>query len=422
MNERRSSIVPYIDWFTVGVYFFLVIIGWMNLYSAVYNPVHPSLFDFSQAYGKQFIWLATAFIMAFLIMLTEASFFSVFAYFLYGIVVFSLLAVRFIGKGIKGSHSWFRFGSVGIQPAELGSFAINLGLAKYLSNENIKMTKAAVRLRAIAMIVTPILFILFEDETGVALTYTSFIFVMYREGLSGNVLLIGFLTIVLFILTLVGSKLVLTCVLIGLAVLALLLFTRRKRKDITKVGGALLLALLVVWGTDFAYKHLEAHQRTRIDVFLGNNNVNKNKEGYNLNQAEIAIGSGGFLGKGYLQGTQTKYNYVPAHATDFIFCTLCEEWGFVGAAFIVLLYFTLLVRIVFLAERQRSAFSRIYGYGVASLFFIHIAVNVGMTQGLIPVIGIPLPFMSYGGSSLWSFTILLFIFLRLDANRMQILK
>lgn len=421
MADRRSSITPFIDWFTIGIYFFLVMLGWFNIYSAVYNPAHPSILDFSQQYGKQFIWLATALVLAFLIMLTEASFFSVFAYAFYGVVVFAMLAVRFIGKDIAGSHSWFRFGSVGIQPAELGSFAVNLGVAKYLSNENVKMSKATVRLRAIALIVIPILFILLEDETGVAITYTCFIFVLYREGLSGNILLVGFLTIVLFILALVGSKIVLSCILLGIAIIALLLFTRRKRQDLIRVGGALAMGLLIVWGTDFAYKHLEAHQRKRIDVFLGTN-VNKSKEGYNLNQAEIAIGSGGFWGKGFLQGTQTKLNYVPAHATDFIFCTLCEEWGFVGAAFVIILYLVLLVRIVFLAERQRSAFSRIYGYGVASLFFIHIAVNVGMTQGLLPVIGIPLPFMSYGGSSLWSFTLLLFIFLRLDANRMQILK
>ncbi|HWY97896.1 MAG TPA: rod shape-determining protein RodA [Bacteroidia bacterium] len=421
MTDRRSSIVPYIDWFTIGIYGFLVMVGWFNIYSAVYNPAHPGLLDFSQRYGKQFIWLTTAFAMAFLIMLTEASVFSVFAYLLYGIVVFSMLAVRFIGKDIAGSHSWFRIGSIGIQPAELGAFAINLGIAKYLSNENIKMNKISIGLKAFALVVVPILFIVIENETGVAITYTSFIFVMYREGLSGNILLIGFLTIVLFILALVGSKLVLTCVLVGIALLAFMLFTRRKRKDLTKIGVALIMGLVIVWGTDFAYKHLEAHQRKRIDVFLGNN-VNKNKEGYNLNQAEIAIGSGGAWGKGFLQGTQTKLNYVPAHATDFIFCTLCEEWGFVGASFIVLLFLVLLVRIIFLAERQRSPFSRIYGYGVASLFFIHIAVNVGMTLGLIPVIGIPLPIMSYGGSSLWSFTLLLFIFLRLDANRMQILK
>ena len=201
-----------------------------------------------------------------------------------------------------------------------------------------------------------------------------------------------------------------------------LLFTRRKRKDITRFGLITAACIGMVWGTNFAYHHLEGHQRTRIDVFLHLNNVNKNKEGYNLNQAEIAIGSGTFWGKGYLQGTQTKYSFVPARSTDFIFCTLCEEWGFVGAAFIIMLYLALLVRLIFLAERQRSPFSRIYGYGVVSIFFIHFAVNVGMTLGLVPVIGIPLPFMSYGGSSLWAFTLLLFIFLRLDANRMQILK
>jgi len=244
---------------------------------------------------------------------------------------------------------------------------------------------------------------------------------MYREGLSGNVLLIGATVILLFILSLVGSKIVLTYVLIAIALAAFVLFTRRKRKDMLRISAILVAGLVIVWGTNFAYNHLEPHQKKRIDVFLGNN-VNINKEGYNLHQAEIAIGSGGAWGKGYLQGTQTKLNYVPAKSTDFIFCTLCEEWGFVGASFVVLLYLVLLVRIVFLAERQRSAFSRIYGYGVASVFFIHVMINVGMTIGLLPVIGIPLPFMSYGGSSLLAFTLLLFIFLRLDANRLQILK
>ncbi|HTB06880.1 MAG TPA: rod shape-determining protein RodA [Bacteroidia bacterium] len=421
MNDRRSSIAPYVDWLTISLYAFLVLVGWINIYSAVYNPEHANIFDFSQRYGKQFIWVITGFALAFMIMLTEASFFSVFAYLFYGVTVFSLLAVRFIGRDIAGSHSWFRIGAIGIQPAELGIFAINLGLAKYLSNENVKMSLGTVRLRVIALIVVPILLIVFENETGVAITYTSFIFVMYREGLSGNILLIGLLVIVLFILALIGSKIVLSFVIIGIALTAFAIFTRRKRKDLIRVGAAMLFGLVVVWGTDFAYKHLEAHQRKRIDVFL-QQNVDKKHEGYNLNQAEIAIGSGGFFGRGYLQGTQTKLNYVPAHATDFIFCTLCEEWGFVGASFIVILYLILMVRIVFLAERQRSSFSRIYGYGVASIFFIHIAVNVGMTLGLVPVIGIPLPFMSYGGSSLWAFTLLLFIFLRLDANRLQILK
>jgi|SRR6185312_12903212 len=421
MNDRRNNIIPYVDWFTIALYLSLVIIGWITIYSAVYTPAHASIFDTSQRYGKQFIWIITAFIMAFLIMLSDASFFSVFAFVFYGVILLSLIAVIFLGRNISGSHSWFRIGSIGIQPAELGIFAINLGLAKYLSNETSKMQQASVRLRAIALLAIPMLIIILQNETGVAITYTCFIFVLYREGLSGNILLIGFLTIVLFILALVGSKILLTGILVGIAIVALVFFSRRKRKDIIRVGAMLLLGLGILWGTDYAYKHLEPHQRKRIEVFL-RQNVNKNKEGYNLNQAEIAIGSGSFFGKGFLQGTQTKFHFVPEQATDFIFCTLCEEWGFVGASFVIILFFTLMVRIILLAERQRSAFSRIYGYGVASILFIHIAVNTGMTLGLIPVIGIPLPFISYGGSSLWAFTLLLFIFLRLDANRLQIMK
>jgi len=421
MNNRRSNILPYVDWFTIALYAFLVIIGWLTIYSAVYNPIHSYIFDNSQRYGKQFIWIATAFLLAFLVMLSDASFFSVFAYLFYGITYLSLVAVIFVGRNISGSHSWFRIGSIGIQPAELGIFAINLGLAKYLSNETGKMNQGSVRLRAVLLLAIPMLTIILQNETGVALTYSAFIFVLYREGLSGNILLIGFLTAVLFILALVGSKLLLTGILIALAVIALVFFTRRKAKDIFRVSGILIIGLGILWGTNYAYKHLEPHQRKRIEVFL-RQNVNKSKEGYNLNQAEIAIGSGGLVGKGFLQGTQTKYHFVPEQATDFIFCTLCEEWGFLGSSFVVIVFFALMVRIVFLAERQRSPFSRIYGYGVASILFIHIAINIGMTLGLIPVIGIPLPFISYGGSSLWAFTLLLFIFLRLDANRMQILK
>jgi len=329
--------------------------------------------------------------------------------------------VRFVGRDIAGSHSWFRIGEIGIQPAELGIFAINLGLAKYLSNEKKVLNLRKIRLVAIGMVLFPMLLIVIQNETGVAVTYTAFIFMLYREGLSGNILLGGFLLIALFILALVGNKLVISIILIGIALAAFLIFTRRKIKDLTKVGGILALCLLIVFGTNYAFNHLEPHQKKRIQVFL-QQNVNNSKEGYNLHQAEIAIGSGSLFGKGYLQGTQAKLNYVPAHATDFIFVTPCEEWGFIGAAFIVILYFVLIIRLIFLAERQRSSFSRIYGYGVASIFFIHVAINVGMNLGLVPVIGIPLPFISYGGSSFWAFTLLLFIFLRLDADRLQILR
>jgi rod shape determining protein RodA len=421
MSDRRNNIVPHTDWFTVGLYAVIVFIGWINIYSAVYNPTHANIFDFSQRYGKQFIWIMTGFLMAFLVMLSEASFFSVFSYPLYGIMVFADLAVRFVGRNIAGSHSWFRIGEIGIQPAELGMFAINLGLAKYLSNEKKASDLKKIRLVAIAMIAIPMLLIIIQNETGVAVTYVAFIFVLYREGLSGNILLVGFLTIVLFILALVGSKLVISIILISIALIAFLIFTRRKLKDLRNVGGILTACLIIIFGTNYAFNHLEPHQKKRIQVFL-QQNVNNSKEGYNLHQAEIAIGSGSYVGKGYLQGTQAKLNYVPAHATDFIFVTPCEEWGFVGATTIVILYFALILRLIFLAERQRSPYSRIYGYGVASIFFIHVAINVGMNLGLVPVIGIPLPFISYGGSSFWAFTLLLFIFLRLDADRLQILR
>jgi rod shape determining protein RodA len=420
MADRRTNIIPHIDWFTIGIYLCIVFIGWINIYSAVLNPVHPSIFDFSQRYGKQFVWIITGFVMAFLIMVSDASFFSVFAYPLYGIFVFADIAVRFIGRNIAGSHSWFRIGEIGIQPAELGIFAINLGLAKYLSNEK-KTDVKKIRMIAAIMVIFPMLLIIIQNETGVAVTYTAFIFVLYREGLSGNILLGGFLLITLFILALVGNKIVISLILIGLALLAFLIFTSRKIKDLSKVGAILGLCLAIVFGTNYAFNHLEPHQKKRIQVFL-QQNVNNSKEGYNLHQAEIAIASGGTLGKGYLQGTQAKLNYVPAHATDFIFVTPCEEWGFAGATFIVILYFILIIRLIFLAERQRSPFSRIYGYGVASIFFIHVAINVGMNLGLVPVIGIPLPFISYGGSSFWAFTLLMFIFLRLDADRLQILR
>lgn len=421
MSERRNNITPYIDWFTIAIYGVIVFMGWLNIYSALYNPAHPSILDFSQRYGKQFIWIMTGFAMAFLVMLADASFFSFFAYPLYAITLFADLAVRFIGRDIAGSHSWFRIGDIGIQPAELGIFAINLGLAKYLSNEKKMADLKKIRLVAIAMVLFPMLLIILQNETGVAVTYPAFIFVLYREGLSGNILLIGSILIGLFIVALVGSKLVISIILGGLALAAFLIFTRRKIKDLARIAGILGLCLAIVFGTSYAFNHLQPHQRKRIQVFL-QQNVNNSKEGYNLHQAEIAIASGSLFGKGYLQGTQAKLNYVPAHATDFIFVTPCEEWGFFGATGMILLYFTLIIRLIILAERQRSSFSRIYGYGVASIFFIHVAINVGMNLGLVPVIGIPLPFLSYGGSSFWAFTLLLFIFLRLDADRLQILR
>ena len=255
-----------------------------------------------------------------------------------------------------------------------------------------------------------------------AIVFIAFIIVLYREGLSVGFLIFGLLAGILFVVALIVTNL--PGLLITLAIIAAsaFLFVRRSRKNLIIVFLVYLSAAGVVLGTNYVYNHLEAHQKTRIDVLLGRGTVDLKKEGYNVNQAKIAIGSGGFLGKGYLQGTQTKYDFVPEQDTDFIFCTVGEEWGFVGSTIVIFLELFLILRLIFLAERQRSDFSRIYGYGVASVLFFHLAVNIGMTIGLMPVIGIPLPFFSYGGSSLWSFTILLFIFIKLDANRLLILR
>lgn len=260
-----------------------------------------------------------------------------------------------------------------------------------------------------------------QDETGLAIVFAAFIFTLYREGLSVNYLLLGFLAIVLFILALLINNLYLFIIIGSLCTIALL-FIKRNAKNLFIIAIIGLTACSMVRGTTFVYDHMENHQKIRIDVLLGRGTVDLKKEGYNVNQAKIAIGSGGFIGKGYLQGTQTKYDFVPEQDTDFIFCTVGEEWGFVGSTFVIVLQLFLIIRLIFMAERQRSPFSRIYGYGVASVLFFHLTVNIGMTIGLAPVIGIPLPFFSYGGSSLWSFTILLFIFIKLDSKRLQILR
>jgi len=434
LRNQSNSVFYGVDRVAVLLYILLVIMGWLNIYAAVYDEEHQSILDTTQKYGKQLIWIGGASIIAFCILLIDANFYTAFAYFFYGFILLLNILVIFLGREVKGSHSWFRFGDVGIQPAEFMKFATNLALAKYLSNVNIVVNqqfRLKIRdifknykntLYALAFIGIPLVIIKkFQDETGLALVFAAFVIVMYREGLSVNFLIFGMMTAMLFVLSLIVST---SSLLIFLGVMALLsfLFIRRNRLNILIVSGIYLLGATVVLGTNYMYNKLDDHQRVRIDVLLGRGNVDMQKEGYNVKQAKIAIGSGGLLGKGYLQGTQTKYDFVPEQDTDFIFCTVGEEWGFVGSLIVILLQLTLVLRIIFLAERQRSDFSRIYGYGVASILFFHLMVNIGMTIGLMPVIGIPLPFFSYGGSSLWSFTILLFIFIKLDANRLLILR
>jgi rod shape determining protein RodA len=433
-SRYQNSLFYGVDRLTIFLYAVMVVLGWLNIYAAVYNDQHNSIFDISQKYGKQLIWIGGAAIIAFSILLFDADFFTAFAYVFYGVLFVMNIAVRFLGKEIKGSHSWFKFGDFGLQPAEFFKFGIALALAKFLSNQQLVVnTQFRLRIKdlvknhkntfiALAIILVPLVLVKkLQDETGLAVVFVAFFIVLYREGLSVGVLMIGMLVAILFVVALVVASA--KSVLISLVVLALLSFLiiPRNRRNMIVVGAIYVMAAGVVLGSNYIYAKLEPHQRDRIDVLLGKKEDLKGV-GYNVDQSMKAIGSGGFFGKGYLQGTQTKYDFVPEQETDFIFCTVGEEWGFFGSTLVIFLQLFLILRVIFLAERQRSSFSRIYGYGVASLLFFHLAVNIGMTIRLMPVIGIPLPFFSYGGSSLWSFTILLFIFIKLDANRLLILR
>ncbi len=418
--RQRSNIFQNIDWITFSIFLCLLLIGWLNIYAAVYNEEHKSLFDLSQNYGKQMIWIITSLVLALIILITDAKFFSTFSYIIYGIILLSLIAVVLVGKEIAGSRSWFEVGNFSLQPSEFAKFAAALALAKYLSNIDLSINRLATKLVSAAIILTPALLILVQPDTGSAMVFSSLLLVLYREGLSGKLLLIGVGLAMLFVLDLVIDKFVLIGIVVGLAVIALLLYKNiRKRWFVTILSVALLSGYIL--SIDYVVDNiLEPHQQKRLHVLVGTE-TDKKGAGYNVHQSLIAIGSGGLLGKGYLQGTQTKYDFVPEQSTDFIFCTIGEEWGFIGSFALILIFIGLFARIIILAERQRSKFSRVYGYGVASILFFHFAVNIGMTIGLFPVIGIPLPFISYGGSSLWGFTVLLVVFLKLDSVRLELL-
>lgn len=418
--RERQGILQNIDWVTVLLILALALIGWVNIYAAVYNEDHSSIFDFSQRYGKQLIWIFAAVGIATLIIIIDASFFSTFAYFIYGFSILSLIAVLLVGTEIAGSKSWFQFAGIAIQPAEFAKFSTCLALAKYLSTFNVSMFRFKNRFIAAILILFPAGLVLLQNDTGSALVYASFILVLYREGLTGNILLIGLFVAILFVVTLLVDKLYVIGA-IALIGIAFFYFIKRNRRNVMILLGLLVIATGFILSVDYAFENvLEPHQKKRINVLLGKE-LDLRGAGYNVHQSKIAIGSGGIIGKGFLKGTQTKYDFVPEQDTDFIFCTIGEEWGYIGTTIVIFLFIFLLLRLIKLAERQRSNFSRIYGYGVASIIFFHFMVNIGMTIGLLPVIGIPLPFISYGGSSLWAFTILLFIFLRQDASRRELL-
>jgi len=417
--KSEKGIFYRIDWVLVSLYLALVVMGWLNIYAAVYNDTHQHITDLHQKYGKQMIFILAAFILAVTIIIIDPKFFSQFAYFLYGFFLVMLVVVIFAGREISGSKSWFAIGGFGIQPAEFAKMATALALAKFLSTLDRNIKNPRQLFISAVIILLPALLILAQHDTGSALVFICFVLVLYRAGLTGYVLLALVAMPVLGVLTLSMNKFILS----GILLLGTLLFywrSRRQARNILVIAAVFLASVGFVFSVNYTFNHiLEAHQRQRINVLLGSNTDLKGA-GYNVNQSLIAIGSGRFIGKGFLQGTQTKYNFVPEQSTDFIFCTVGEEQGFVGSFLVISLFLALMIRIVLNAERQRSKFSRLYGYGVASLFFIHFGINIGMALGLLPVIGIPLPFFSYGGSSLWAFTILLFIFIRQDAFRYEL--
>ena len=473
--RRSINILNNTDWMTVVIYLVLVILGWINIYAAVFDEQHESILDLSQRYGKQLIWIIAAIALAIAIFLIDTKFYSFFAYIIYAIAILLLIGVLVIGEEIHGARSWFQIGSFNFQPAEFAKIATSLALAKYLSSYNLKINSFQATARILAIILVPAMLIVIQPDMGSALVFFTFILVAYREGYPDVILILGVIMAFLFFLALLLDKFIIFLIILGLALLIYWILSKNlkntfiagilivvpagtlylvSRLDLISMNRYYIILLAVAVALPFyliyAYRKrirniyliillaagslaftfsvnyvfhnvLKEHQQHRVNIMLGLESDPLGL-GYNVNQSKIAIGSGGFTGKGFLQGTQTKFDFVPEQSTDFIFCTVGEEWGFVGTSLVIGLFIFLLIRLIKIAERQRSDFSRIYGYGVVSVLFFHFAVNISMTIGLFPVIGIPLPFFSYGGSSLWSFTILLFILIRLDATRMELLK
>ena len=464
----------------IAIYVAMVFVGWISIYAASYNFDHSSILDFANRSGKQLIWIILAFCLGAVIMMIDSRTFDTYAPVIYIGMLGILLLTIFVAPDVKGSRSWILLGPVSIQPAEFGKFATALMLGWLFNTYNFVLTKPKNFLKAVIIILLPFILIIMQKETGSALVYLSLVIVLYREGMSGLVMIAGLCAILFFVIgvkygavdfeggdlgvsivlqmilllevgmllfyarnryaarnvfvamavvlalaALVGHWFTVNFVVVGLVacgvslIYLLILYLQTRYSHYLIIGAFSLTFVAFLFSVDYAFDNiLEPHQQIRIKVALGMDD-DLQGAGYNVNQAKIAIGSGGFMGKGFLNGTQTKLKYVPEQDTDFIFCTIGEEEGFVGATFVVGLFLLLILRLIYLAERQRSIFSRVYGYCVVSIFCFHLLINVGMVLGLCPVIGIPLPFFSYGGSGLWSFSILLFIFLRLDAARLE---
>jgi len=472
--DRRNNIYSNIDWLSILLWLVIVLFGWMNIYSANIMEADSGMFDLSQRFGKQMLWIGASIILAILLFILDAKFYIHFSYILYLLLLLILMGVLVFGREVNGAKSWFVIGGFQFQPSEFAKPLTALALARLLTSHNFELKKITDLFKAFALIALPPALILLQPDLGSTLVYLAFLFVLFREGFSVNIMLMLAALAFLFFATLLIDKAVILLILLLLGLLIYGISQKASKRaaiyglwtagifgllyglnhllqletplflvgltaslpmcifllikglssrtyGALKILAGVVIAVLFTITVDFAMNNiLKPHQQHRIYVTLGIED-DPQGVGYNVNQSKIAIGSGGFKGKGYLNGTQTKLHFVPEQSTDFIFCTVGEEWGFLGTTFVILLYVLLMLRMIMLAERQRSAFSRIFGYGFISILFIHFVINIGMTIGILPVIGIPLPFFSYGGSSLWAFSLFLFIFLRLDASRLEML-
>jgi len=413
------------DWITIVLFLLLVGFGWLNIMSASHEGEIVSYFDMSQLYGKHGVFIGLTFVLIILILSVEAKFYERFASVIYMVAMLALIGLFIFGKDVNGARSWYGIGSMTIQPSEFAKFATALAVAKYMSDLQTNMSTIQDQLKAVALIFLPAVLILLQNDAGSTIVYASFFFVFYREGLQQMYLAIAISAIILAVLALKFGILI-SGIVAALIVFGVYFFRRKKRSSIIQSVVVLLVCVSFSAGIRLFYEHvLKPHQQNRISLWLRLEKDPiklermKKEEAYNLIQSEQAISSGGWTGKGFLQGTRTTGKFVPEQHTDYIFSTVGEEWGFLGSTFVIILFMALIIRVLYLAESQKSQFSRVYGYGVASILFIHFTINTGMVMGLIPTVGIPLPFFSYGGSGLWGFTILLFIFVKLDSNKIN---
>jgi len=419
----RRDEVSGLDWVTILIYLAMVVLGWFNIYAVVYDEAAGrDIWDLSLNSGRQLVFIGASFVIIMVIVIMDLRFYEAFAYVGYGLIVLLLLLVPVIGKEVGGNKAWLGIGSFGVQPSEFAKFITALAVAKFIATVGFKMDNLRNQAVLFLIIGVPMALTLLQKDTGTALVFTSFILVFYREGMSPFLIIVGASAAAIFVLTLLVPNEIYLYAGIGVIWMLIILLGKKKGGRIALVTVGALMISGVIASVDYVVTDvLKPHQQNRIKALI-NPDADPLGYGWNVTQSKIAIGSGGFWGKGFLEGTQTKFDFVPEQSTDFIFCTIGEEHGWVGTLLVVSLFVAFLLRIVYLAERQKNRFTRAYAYGVLAIFFFHFAINIGMTIGLFPVIGIPLPFFSYGGSSLWGFTILLFILLKLDSHRGEVLQ